>query len=62
MTYKTTNEFLKMFGYSSLKDLPELPKYKLDSNKQIIIDEILPEDQENAPEIKQEEETRNLED
>lgn len=61
MTYKTTNEFLKMFGYSSLKDLPELPKYKLDSNKQIIIDEILPEDQENAPEIKQEEE-RNLED
>ena len=62
MTYKTTNEFLKMFGYSSLKDLPELPKYKLDSNKQIIIDEILPEDQENAQEIKQEEETRNLED
>lgn len=60
MTYKTTNEFLKMFGYSSLKDLPELPKYKLDSNKQIIIDEILPEDQENVPEIKQEK--RNLED
>lgn len=28
MSYKTTNEFLKMFGYSSLNDLPELPKYK----------------------------------
>ncbi len=28
MTYKTTDEFLRMFGYSSLKDLPELPKLK----------------------------------
>ncbi len=41
MSYKTTNEFLKMFGYSSLNDLPELPKYKLDSNNQIIIDELI---------------------
>lgn len=40
MTYKTTDEFLKMFGYSSLDELPELPKYKLDSNQQIIIDEL----------------------
>ena len=40
-TYKTTPEFLKMFGYSSLNDLPELPKYKLDSNNQIIIDELI---------------------
>ena len=30
-----------MFGLSSLKDLPELPKYKLDSNKQIVIDEVI---------------------
>lgn len=43
MTYKTTNEFLKMFGYSSLNDLPELPKYKLDANKQIVIDELIEE-------------------
>lgn len=47
-TFSTTNEFLKMFGLSSLKDLPELPRYKLDSNKQIVIDDIvngeLPED------------------
>ena len=41
MSYKTTNEFLKMFGYKTLKDLPELPKYKLDSNRQVIIDEII---------------------
>ena len=44
MTYKTTSEFLKMFGYSSLNDLPELPKYKLDSNRQIVIDELVEED------------------
>ena len=43
MGFKTTPEFLKMFGYSSLKDLPELPKYKLDSNKQIVIDELVEE-------------------
>ena len=40
MTYKTTDEFLKMFGYSSIDELPELPKYKLDSNQQIVIDEL----------------------
>ena len=40
MTYRTTDEFLKMFGMKSLNDLPELPKYKLDSNSQIVIDEI----------------------
>ncbi|MBR3001985.1 MAG: SMC-Scp complex subunit ScpB [Clostridia bacterium] len=41
MTYKTTSEFLKMFGYASLNDLPELPRYKLDANKQIVIDELV---------------------
>ena len=40
-TYKTTPEFLKMFGYESLTKLPELPKYKLDSNRQIVIDELV---------------------
>ena len=40
MGYQTTNKFLQMFGYSSLKDLPELPRYKLDENKQIVIDEL----------------------
>ncbi len=47
MAYKTTDEFLKMFGYSSLKDLPELPKYKLDSNQQIVIDDLV-EKEENT--------------
>ena len=49
MSYKTTNEFLKMFGYSSLEDLPELPRYKLDENHQIVVDEIL-EEQEGKTE------------
>lgn len=26
MMYKTTDEFLKMFGYTSLSDMPELPR------------------------------------
>lgn len=38
-TYVTTNKFLKMFGLASLDELPELPKYKLDQNQQIIIDD-----------------------
>ena len=46
MSYKTTNEFLKMFGYSSLNDLPELPRYKLDENKQIVIDDLIEENGE----------------
>ena len=40
-TYKTTSEFLKMFGLQNLDELPELPKYKLDENQQIIIDEYI---------------------
>ena len=40
-TYKTTKEFLRMFGYTSLDDLPELPRYKLDSNRQIVIDDLI---------------------
>lgn len=38
-TYVTTNKFLKMFGLTSLEDLPELPRYKLDQNQQIIIED-----------------------
>ena len=47
MSYKTTKTFLKMFGYSSLDDLPELPKYKLDSNNQVVIDEIIETEAQN---------------
>lgn len=46
--YSTTNEFLKMFGISSLEELPELPKYKIDENEQIVIDEIMEEKVENS--------------
>lgn len=47
--YSVTNEFLKLFGISSLDELPELPRYKLDENRQIVIDEIIKEkeDEEN---------------
>lgn len=41
MSYRTTSNFLKMFGYNSLKDLPELPRYKLDENQQIVIDDLI---------------------
>ena len=38
--YQTTEEFLKVFGLSNLDELPELPKYKIDENEQIVIDDI----------------------
>ncbi len=56
MSYKTTQEFLKMFGYASLNDLPELPKYKLDENRQIVIDELV----ENE-EKKEEQQAKDIE-
>ena len=39
ITYRVTDNFLKLFGISSLNDLPELPKYKLDENEQIVLDD-----------------------
>ena len=45
MMYKTSDEFLKMFGYKSLKDLPELPKLKDEVGEQMQIEE------ENTEEI-----------
>ena len=38
--YRTTDEFLKMFGISSLDELPELPRYRLDENEQIVLEEM----------------------
>ena len=59
MSYKTTVDFLKMFGYSSLKDLPELPRYKLDENQQIVIDDLVnneaPEPEREADNIEESE-------
>jgi segregation and condensation protein B len=43
--YEVTPNFLKMFGISNLDELPELPRYKLDENEQIVIDDIIEEEQ-----------------
>ena len=59
MSYRTTNDFLKMFGYSSLEELPELPKYKLDENKQIVIDDIIEENEKEAQEPEREDVNNN---
>ncbi|MBO5478504.1 MAG: SMC-Scp complex subunit ScpB [Clostridia bacterium] len=57
MTYKTTLNFLKMFGYASLENLPDLPRYKMDENQQIVIDDILEEkEQENEAPVPEREE------
>lgn len=45
MSYKVTEEFLKKFGLNTLEDLPELPKYKVDENQQIVIDDIINNDE-----------------
>lgn len=58
MTYVTTNAFLKMFGYTSLNDLPELPRYKLDENQQIVIDDLV---EKEAPEPEREEDKKDNE-
>ena len=45
--FRTTKEFLKLFGISSLDNLPELPRYKLDENEQIVLEDIMPDNTEN---------------
>lgn len=55
-TYRVTNNFMKMFGISSLEELPDLPRYKLDENEQIVIDDVM-----EAPMPEREEDTENIE-
>ena len=43
--YSVTSEFMRMFGIESLEELPELPRYKLDENQQIVIDDLIQEEQ-----------------
>ena len=50
MSYRTTTNFLKMFGYMNLESLPSLPKYKMDENQQIVIDDILEEQRKESEE------------
>ena len=49
-SYKVSEEFMKKFGLNTLNDLPELPKYKLDENRQIVIDDLI-EERQNEDEI-----------
>lgn len=56
--YEVTNEFYRMFGFSSMEELPELPRYKLDENQQIVIDEIIEENKEK--EERQEEKNQDI--
>ena len=48
--YQTTEEFLKTFGISNLDELPELPRYRLDENEQIVIDDIIDKNKEKQEE------------
>lgn len=45
--YRTTNQFLKMFGLTSLDELPELPRYRIDENEQIVIDDLVENNENN---------------
>ena len=54
--YQTTKEFLRLFGYTSLEELPELPKYKLDENQQIVIEDIIEPNEDPMPAREDEEE------
>ena len=62
MMYKTTEDFLKMFGYTSLKDLPELPDIKEalgEDDGQVRIGEVVEDgkviaDNEDADEVEKE--------
>ncbi len=55
VSYRVTDEFLKKFGLNSLDELPELPKYKVDENKQIVIDDMAEKKEETAEESQGEE-------
>ena len=49
-TYQVTKEFLRLFGYISLEELPELPRYKVDENQQIVIDDIIEDKKDEVEE------------
>lgn len=57
--YSTTKDFLKMFGISSLEELPELPRYKIDENEQIVIDEIISDNETEEEKFNDQEPEKN---
>ena len=58
--YRTTDNFLKTFGFTSLEELPELPKYKIDENQQIVIDDLI-ETEAPSPSEETEDQENNIE-
>lgn len=60
VSYKVTEEFYKKFGINTLDDLPELPKYKMDENRQIVIEDIIENQKDTEIEGKKEEEEVNI--
>ena len=52
---------MKKFGLNTLDDLPDLPKYKMDENRQIVIEEILENHEETNSKEEEEEETKKPE-
>ncbi len=66
MTFKTSDEFLRLFGYVSLEDMPELPKL-VEDDGQIGIEDLedagqFEEEQDKKPEIESlEEQTKEPE-
>lgn len=59
--YSVTTKFMKMFGISNLDELPELPRYKLDENEQIVIEDVMPKENPEAPDPAREEKNENNE-
>ena len=54
--YKVTSKFMKMFGITNLDELPDLPRYKLDENEQIVLDDVMEAPMPERVEIKNDEE------
>ena len=49
-TYSTTSNFLKMFGLTNLDELPDLPRYKVDENEQLVIDDLISKEEDKKEE------------
>ena len=58
-TFGVTSEFLRMFGFNNINELPDLPRYKIDENQQIVIDDIIEEQKNNDIEPEGEEVENN---
>lgn len=60
--YKVTNKFMKMFGITSLEELPDLPRYKLDENEQIVIDDVMEAPMPEREDLENDEKTESSND